>query len=146
MLIPTNPTRPLQRRILIVDDHPDMARMLARTISQVEPRAQVLSSRAGKDALEQVKDLTVDVLITDLMMPGVNGLELIERLRERPVGPPSYVVLITAYDVPGLESIARRLSINETVLKPFSPGLLLDIVHKALNQMDLVWAPQPQRR
>jgi CheY-like chemotaxis protein len=144
MLIPTNPTKPLQRHILIVDDHPDMARMLARTISQCEPRAQVLSSRGAKDALEQVRDLTVDILITDLMMPEINGLELIERLRERPIGPPSFVVLITAYDIDGLDEIARRLGINETILKPFSPGLLVDIVCKAINQMDLVWAPQLQ--
>ncbi|HTP00594.1 MAG TPA: response regulator [Anaerolineales bacterium] len=144
MIASPNATKPLQRRVLIVDDHPDMAAMLARTISQVEPRLQVLSSNGGKEALEQVGDLTVDLLITDLMMPEIDGLELIERLRERSVGPPSFIVLITAYDVADLDDKARRLKVDETILKPFPPGLLVQIVRKALNQLDTSRPSRPE--
>jgi len=144
MIASTNPTKPLPRRLLIVDDHPDMATTLARTVAQVCPGLEVLASCGGPEALEQVRDLPVDVLITDLMMPEMNGLELIEKLGSRPAGPPAFIVLITAYDIPGLEESAQRLKINETILKPFPPGLLVQTVRRALDEMDRPRAPQPQ--
>ena len=96
-------------RILVVDDHPATAITLARAISQLGTDLDVMSATSGMDALEKVEGGSVDVLITDLMMPKMNGLELIERLQAHPVGRPTYTILITAYDVPGLKETARRL-------------------------------------
>ena len=118
--------------------------MLARAVSQLSPTLEVLSSCRAKDALEQVRDLRVDLLITDLMMPEMNGMELIEHLRSRPSGPPAFIVLITAYDVANLEESTQKLKIDETVFKPFPPGLLVQIVRKALDEMDQPRASQPQ--
>ncbi len=132
------------RRLLIVDDHPDLAMTLARTVAQVCPGVEVLSSPGGREALEQVQDLPVDLLITDLMMPEMNGMELIERLRTRPAGPPAFVVLMTAYDVAGLDENFQRLKIDETLLKPFPPGLLIETVRRGLHLIDEGREPQSQ--
>jgi len=106
MTATTLPTNLTQARILIVDDHPGTAKTLGRAISQLGSGVQVISAVGGKDALELVKDLPVDMLITDMMMPDMSGLELIEKLRQHPGGRPSYNILITAYDVPGLREMA----------------------------------------
>jgi CheY-like chemotaxis protein len=64
--------------ILFVDDEPNTALTLSRAISQLSPTLDVISATNGKTALERVKDGAVDLLITDMMMPEMKGLELIE--------------------------------------------------------------------
>ena len=122
-----------QARVLVVDDHPGTAMTLARAISQIGPEIEVVSATSGKMALEQVRDNAVDLVITDMMMPDMNGLELIEKLQSHPGGRPAYTILITAYDVPGLKESARRLKVNETIIKPFRPEHICRIVSKALE-------------
>ena len=124
-----------QARILVVDDHPNTATTLARAISQLGPGIEVISATSGKIALERVKDGAVDLLITDMMMPDMNGLELIEKLQSHPAGRPAYTILITAYDVPGLKETARRLKVNETIIKPIRPERICQIVGRALEEM-----------
>ena len=82
--IPSN--KLCQTRILVVDDHPGTADMLARAIAQLGPDVSVLSATSGRSALEKAGDGAVDVLITDMVMPDLNGLELIEKLQAHPGG------------------------------------------------------------
>src|SRR5574339_673482 len=70
--------------ILVVDDHPNTATTLARALSQLGDGVSVISATNGKQALKYASDDTVDVLITDMMMPGMSGLELIEQLQDHP--------------------------------------------------------------
>jgi signal transduction histidine kinase/PleD family two-component response regulator len=138
------PTQTLNRshiRILVVDDHPGMAVMLARAISQIRPGIEVLPATSGKTALEQAGANSVDLVITDMMMPDMNGLELIEKLRSHPAGCPAYTILITAYDVPGLKESARRLKVNETIIKPFHTERICQVVSKALEEMEQTTPP-----
>jgi CheY-like chemotaxis protein len=124
-----------QVRILIVDDHPTTATTLARAISQLGPEIKVISATSGKMAMEKIGEEGIDLLITDMMMPDMNGLELIESMQTHPGGRPGYTILITAYDVPGLKESARRLKVNETIIKPFRPERISQIVSKALEEM-----------
>ena len=121
-------------RILVVDDHPVTASMLARAISQLGPRVEVLAASGGPEALEKVKDVGIDVLITDMIMPGMNGLELVEKLQNHPGGRPAHVILITAYDVPGLKVTARRLKVDEIMTKPVRPERICQTIEKILGQ------------
>ena len=128
-------------RILVVDDHPGTAATLARALSQLGTNVDVISATNGMDALQKVEDSSVDVLITDLMMPKMNGLELIERLQSHPAGRPTYTILITAYDVPGLKETARRLKVSETLVKPVRPEQICRVVGKMLETTGR--APEP---
>lgn len=121
------------KRVVIADDHPDMAALLARAVSQVEPGVEVVTAENGKVALDKLGQLPVDLLITDLMMPEMNGMELIEKLGARATGAPASIILITAYDVTDLEQDVERLKIDEVMLKPFSPALLVQTVRRALD-------------
>jgi len=133
----------LPARVLIVDDHPGMAATLARALSQLGPGIEVLAASGGKEALEQVKDQSVDLLITDMMMPDMTGMELIDKFRTHPAGRPYFTILMTAYDVPGLKESARRLRVNETLIKPFPPERLRQIVHTALEELAHARPTQP---
>ncbi|MGB8982413.1 MAG: response regulator [Anaerolineales bacterium] len=133
---PVNPSKSAKRRILVVDDHPNTAITLARALSQLGPDVEVISTDDSKLALQQATENSVDLLITDMMMPGMNGLELIEALKSSPAGAPSYTILITAYDVPGLKESARRLKVNETIIKPVQPKYMYDIVSRALENLE----------
>ena len=122
-------------RILVVDDHPNTAITLSRAISQLDPEIEVISATSGKSALESVQNNGVDLLITDMMMPEMNGLELIEKMQLHPAGRPTHTVLITAYDVPGLKETARRLKVNEVIIKPVRPERVCQIVTDLLDGM-----------
>jgi signal transduction histidine kinase/DNA-binding response OmpR family regulator len=122
-------------RILVVDDHPNTAETLSRAISQLGPEVNVTSACSGKEALERVAGDSVDVLITDMMMPGMNGLELIEKMNSNSGGRPAHIILITAYDVPGLKETARRLKVDETIIKPVRPERICQIVGNVMKSI-----------
>jgi len=129
----------LTARILIVDDHPNTASMLARALGQFKTPVEILTAHSGPEAMTLMGEKGVEVLITDFMMPGMNGLELIEKLqggRE-----PGHSILITAYDSPGLAAIARRLQVNDYLVKPVQPDKIRAIVNKVLDGLT---APKPR--
>ena len=142
----TSPPNLPSARVLIVDDHPNTALTLSRAISQLGPGIEVISATNGKTALERVKDGAVDLLITDMMMPEMNGLELIEELKSHPGGHPTYTLLITAYDVPGLRESARRLKVDETIIKPVRPERVCQIVSQALGNMSKAEQPPSETK
>lgn len=124
----------MQLRVLVVDDHPNTATTLARAISQLSPRLEVLAAHSAEDALQMLRDRPVDFLITDMMMTGMNGLELVEKLQSHPAGRPAYIMLVTAYDVPGLKITARRMHVNEIVIKPARPERVCQLISQAIEK------------
>jgi two-component system phosphate regulon sensor histidine kinase PhoR len=132
------PAHPIDHsvKILVVDDHPNTATTLARAISQLSPNVHVVSATSGKEALQHVKDGAADIVITDMIMPEMTGLELIEKLYNHPSGRPSFAFLMTAYDVPGLKVTARRLKIKEVITKPVHPERICQLITLAMEEMD----------
>ncbi len=131
---PTRASGVFPVRILIVDDHPNTATTLARAVSQLGNKVEVFAAASGREALECVKGGAADILITDMIMPEMNGLELVEKLQSHPGGRPAHVILITAYDVPGLQETARRLKVNEIIVKPVRPERICQIVEQIINE------------
>ena len=133
-------------RILIVDDHPNTATTLARAVSQLGDKVDVVSATSGREALERVKEGTADILITDMIMPEMNGLELVEKLQDHPGGRPSYIILITAYDVPGLKETARRVKVDEIIVKPVRPERICQIVGRLLDEWSHTSRPEKEEK
>jgi len=125
-------------RVLVVDDHPNTATTLARAIAQLGAGVHVLSATSGMEALAQVKDGAADILITDMIMPEMTGLELIEKLYNHPSGRPAFSFLMTAYDVPGLKVTARRLKVKEVIVKPVQPERICQIIVQAINELNQI--------
>ena len=123
-------------KILVVDDHPNTATTLARALLQLGPRVEISSATSGLQALEFVNKGAIDILITDMIMPEMTGLELIEQLQNHPAGRPTFSFLVTAYEVPGLKISARRLKVKEVIIKPVHPERMCQIISKAIEEMD----------
>ncbi|NOH04048.1 MAG: response regulator [Chloroflexi bacterium] len=122
-------------RVLVVDDQPGLAQTLALAVSRLGSGVTALSATSARQALEMAATDAVDILITDMVMPEMTGLELVERLQNHPGDRPAYIILMTAYEVPGLKETARRLNIRETIIKPFHPERINQLVAKALEGM-----------
>ena len=134
----TQPFNPV--KVLVVDDHPNTATTLARGIAQLGGKVLVRSATSGHEALEQIKNDPVDILITDMIMPEMTGLELIEKLQNHTAGHPTFSYLVTAYDVPGMKVTARRLKVKDVIIKPVHPERICRII---LNAIDEIHHTQP---
>jgi two-component system, sensor histidine kinase and response regulator len=123
-------------QILVVDDHPHTAALLARALSQLGPQVNVVSATSGQQALECAEKDAVDILITDMNMPGMTGLELIEQLQQRPEGGPVVSFLISAGHAPGMRLESHRLQIREVLYKPIHPQRMRELVREALQEIE----------
>lgn len=115
--------------ILIVDDEPVVIKSCERTLAPEGFDVQGTSS--VKDAMERLTNGAIDLVITDLKMPEMSGIDLIRWIREN--NPSVGVVVITGY--PSQETIkdALEMGIIDYLPKPFSPALLVDITTKAMS-------------
>jgi len=104
-----------QRRVLVVDDEANMRRVLEIMLSRRGYRT--LSAGDGREALAQLQDQTVDLVISDLRMPGMNGIELLQALRES--GNETPLIIITAQGTIESAVEAMRLGACDYLLRPF---------------------------
>lgn len=132
-------------RILIVDDHPNTASMLARALERFDNNLSVTTAHSGEEAFELIQENIVDVLITDFLLPGISGLELIRKFRREASTGPEYIILITAYGSSKLTEAVRCLQINDYLVKPVSPEKIVSIVCKAIEGMQTPSPSPPEK-
>jgi len=118
-----------------VDDHPNTANMLARAISRLGSHVEVVSATSGVEALQHVEDGAADILITDMMMPEMTGMELIETLNDTPSLTPAVTFLLTAHDSAGVREIARRLNVKEVIAKPAHPEQICELISQTVDEL-----------
>jgi len=123
-------------KVLVVDDHPNTANMLARAISRVGSHVEVVSATSGLEAIKHVEDGMADILITDMMMPEMTGTELIEMLNDQPATSPAVIYLLTAHDSAGVREIARQLNVREVIAKPVHPEWICELITKTVNELE----------
>ena len=116
-----------------MDDHPNTANMLARAISRLGSHVEVVSATSGVEALQHVEDGAADILITDMMMPEMTGMELIETLNDTPSLTPAVTFLLTAHDSAGVREIARRLNVKEVIAKPAHPEQICELISQTVD-------------
>ena len=113
----------------MVDDEP-VARQSLTDILKLEGFA-VTSAPNGQAAVEYVRTHSVDVMIVDLRMPGMDGLEVVQVLNQ--LSPETEVILLTAFGSTETAIQALRLRIHDYLLKPSSPAQIISSVKKALT-------------
>ncbi|MFQ5862144.1 MAG: sigma-54-dependent transcriptional regulator [Candidatus Brocadiales bacterium] len=116
--------------ILIVDDQQDIVRGLALVFT--ETGADVTTASSGEKALEYIMCNPVDVVITDIRMPGIGGISLLEKIKE--YRPKIEVILLTAFG--SIESAieAMKKGAYHYVTKPFNNDELLIVVRRAIQE------------
>ena len=115
----------------LVDDEPDVRIILRRLLAFVMDGHTIITVGTGADALAAFAARPVPLLITDYNMPGMNGVELTQRVKA--TSPTTTVVLITAYASPELEQQGITAGADYFVSKPFSFDEVAAIVRKALG-------------
>jgi CheY-like chemotaxis protein len=116
--------------ILAVDDDLHILRVLSLWLTR--NGHEVREARSGPDALKQLRAGRVDVLLSDVNMPGMTGLELLEAATRQGLLPPSIILLTSRCDQ---QEIAERVAAVGGVVhpKPFSPSRLIHLIEEKLT-------------
>ena len=114
-------------RVLVVDDEQTVRHSCER-ILDAEGHG-VISVERGEDGLERLVNEEFDIVLLDLMMPGMGGLEALRLLRTMDEKIP--VVVMTGYATPEVEDECRELGASVWLPKPFGPDELLASIHEA---------------
>lgn len=122
------------KKILVVDDDESLRRVIEYNIS--EEGYDVLPCDSGKKAIEIFKENEIDLVITDLQMPEMGGIELIKQIRA--IAPSAMVIVITAFGTVDTAVESMKLGAFEYITKPFNREELKIIVKKALEVGDLM--------
>jgi len=120
--------------VLAVDDRADSLKFLREYV--LEPNGyKVVHASNGADALEIILSQKVDLIISDLVMPKMGGLELLESLREKEISIPT--ILMTFHGSEGTAVRAFRLGARDYIIKPFAIDEMLQAIDRALTESRL---------
>lgn len=124
-------------KVLVVDDDPVVGKSFDRVLSG--KGYAVITARNGQEALNKLEAEDYDVVFTDIKMPGMNGLEVAERVKaKRPWLP---VVIVTGYGTPANEARAEAAGVSDFLRKPLSPEMIEGSAQKALLEKEAAAAP-----
>jgi len=133
---------PRAARIMVVDDDQVARLLLAKVLDLGGYETFMVDS--GTRALEEIAKRPCDLIILDLEMPGMKGMELLERLLG--LYPGLRVIILTAYGSMDTAIQALRYKVDDYLLKPTSPGDILKSVQKVLSQKPVTTAVQPEEQ
>lgn len=124
----------MSHRILIVDDEATIRASLVESLTR--EGYEISSAESGEEALAKCHSTTFDLVITDLKLPGVSGLEILQALRNQGNGTP--VIMMTAYGDVDTAVSAMRFGAYDFIPKPFKLGVMKSQVRAALKATNVV--------
>ena len=124
--------------VLVVDDEPTIAEVVSRYLERAGYRTRVAAD--GVQAIEAAADLRPDLVVLDLMLPRLGGLEVMRRLRARDGGGPP-VVLLSGKGEESDRVSGLRLGADDYVVKPFSAAELVARVEAVLRRAERLVEP-----
>jgi len=122
------------RTVLVIDDEPDLLRLLDYNLSRAD--YLVLTARDGESGLEAARKHHPDLVILDVMMPGLDGWEVCKRLRAEPATAPTPILMLTAKAEETDRVIGLELGADDYVTKPFGVREVLARVKALLRRRD----------
>ena len=126
--------------ILVVDDEPTLSEVLCRYLERAGYRTRVADD--GASAMAAVTAQAPDLIVLDLMLPGIDGLEVMRRVREHDRDRTA-IILLTARGEESDRIVGLRLGADDYVVKPFSPAELVARVDAVLRRLDTTPDTQP---
>lgn len=120
-----------RKLVIVVDDESDYTYALTSRLRRELPDCDFMEAHDGRDALIQLAGNEADVLITDLRMPNVDGMELLRTIRLS--SPSTRIIVMTAYGSPDQRENLRELGIYYYINKPFQDVEVTEVVASALN-------------
>jgi two-component system, OmpR family, response regulator ResD len=126
--------------VLVVDDEPTISEVVCRYLERAGYATRVAFD--GREALRLTEQERPDLVVLDIMLPGIDGLEVMRRMRERQRDR-SPIILLTAKGEPTDRVVGLRLGADDYVAKPFSPAELVARVDAVLRRVDS--SPEPEQ-
>ena len=120
-----------KRSIVVVDDNAVVREVLRGMINRDEGLTIVGQAATGESAIELVKSVKPDLVCLDVMLPGVDGIEVLRALRA--ANPDIRVILVTGHSTQDVVGGALKSGANGFVVKPFNANKLLQTIHSALG-------------
>ena len=114
------------KRVMAVDDSATVRKVLKATLSAAG--YEVVEAVDGADALEKLTENSVDMLVTDLNMPNVDGLNLIQEVRQKPGNRFMPIIMLTSESQPEKKNAGKAAGASGWIPKPFNPDQLLAVV------------------
>jgi two-component system, OmpR family, response regulator len=122
------------RRILCVEDEPDI-RTISQLALEVAGGFEVSACASGREALERAPAFKPDLILLDVMMPGMDGPTTLQELRRRPAFATTPVVFMTAKVQPQEVARYHELGAVDVIVKPFDPMALSDRLRQIWRQL-----------
>lgn len=117
----------LKKRVLIVDDEPAIGRVIS--IKLRLNGYECVTATSGIEAIELARDKQPDIILLDILMPGMSGFEVLDRIRSYSKVP---VIVFTAKS--DAAELAIKRGANEFIAKPFDPDRLVEKIKAVLNK------------
>ena len=134
--VPSAPSAPLNRRtVLLIEDDNDVREFL---LSELESCFDLKVASDGKAGIAMAKELDVDLIVSDVMMPGMNGFELTKRLKNSFETSHIPIILLTALSTDENVLEGTESGADAYITKPFSPQLLMARILQLLNQREIL--------
>jgi YesN/AraC family two-component response regulator len=123
-----------KKRVLIVDDEEDLTWTLNKKLSKDKDKFDVLLASNGREALDLLSQVPIDVVVSDIKMPEINGLDLLLEIKKR--YPTTKVIIMTAYGSPEVRSKAIQGGCLYYIEKPFEINELRSMILDALSEKE----------
>jgi two-component system chemotaxis response regulator CheY len=120
---------------LIVDDSPTIRKLITFGLKKFEGCVCV-EAGDGVEALQQLSDHECDIILTDINMPDMNGLEFIQNIRKHPNYSETPIIVITTEGREDSLKQAMEAGANEYIIKPFQPPALQSVIEKVLQSKE----------
>jgi DNA-binding response OmpR family regulator len=118
--------------VLVVDDEPTILEVVGRYMERAGYETHKAAD--GPEALREAERRRPDLVVLDVMLPGIDGIEVMRQLHERP-GPPVAVILLTARGEESDRLVGLRRGADDYVVKPFSPAELVARVDAVMRRL-----------
>ena len=121
----------LPATILVVEDEQDQMTLLTHVLTRAG--YQVVAAYGGEDAFHKVKTRKIDLVVTDLAMPKVSGIELTRMIKTDPATRHIPVIAVTAHVWDSMGQAAGQACCDGFLSKPYTAAKLIQLIHKHLN-------------
>ena len=121
-------------RILLVDDEKTMVKYLSKRL--VKKGFDIISAYNGMDALEQVKASDFDVVLLDVLMPGMNGIDTLKEIKK--LKPRTEVIMLTGHASVEVGIEGMKAGAFNYIMKPFDPSELVAEINLAYEQRQIM--------
>ena len=121
----------MNEKILIVDDEPDLLELVRDTLEMAG--YTVITASDGEEGLKSITEDSPDLVILDIKMPKIDGMEVLERVRKNPLLNELPVIMLTSLKGEGIIREAKEVGANDYIVKPFNQIDLLNRVKRVIS-------------